>query len=54
MICYSSPNIKGIKSRRIRWVGHVACMTEKRKACRVLLGKLEGNRLLGRCSCRWG
>jgi hypothetical protein len=41
-ILYSSPNIiRQIKSRRIRWVGHMARMGEERKVCRVLVGKPE-------------
>jgi hypothetical protein len=40
---YSSPNIiKMIKSRRMRWVGHVARMGEKRNVYRLLVGKPEG------------
>jgi hypothetical protein len=40
---YSSPNmVRVIKSRRMRWAGHVARMGEKRVVCRVLLGKPEG------------
>jgi hypothetical protein len=35
-------------SSRIRWVGHVALMGEKRNACKVLVGKPEGKRPLGR------
>jgi hypothetical protein len=42
-----------IKSRRIRWAGHAPCMREKRNACRVLVGKPEGKRPLGRPGCRW-
>jgi hypothetical protein len=39
---YSSPHlIRMIKSRRMRWVGHVARMEEKRNACRILVGKPE-------------
>ena len=39
---YSSPNIvRVIKSRRMRWAGHVACMGKKRVVCRVLVGKPE-------------
>ena len=42
---YSSPNIvRVIKSRRMRWVGHVAHMGEWRGMCRVLVGKPEGKR----------
>jgi hypothetical protein len=37
-----------IKSRRMRWAGHVARMGEKRNAYRILLGKPEGKRPLGR------
>jgi hypothetical protein len=42
-----------IKSRRMRWAGHVARMGEKRNACRILVGKLEGKRPLGRQRRRW-
>jgi hypothetical protein len=42
-----------IKSRRMRWAGHVARMGETRKAYRILVGKPEGKRLLGRPKCRW-
>jgi hypothetical protein len=46
---YSSPTIvQGIKSRRMRWAGHVACMGEERGVYRVLVGKPEGKRPLGR------
>jgi hypothetical protein len=46
---YSSPSkIKLIKSRRMRWAGHVAQMGEKRKAYRILVGKPDGKRLLRR------
>jgi hypothetical protein len=46
---YSSPNIiRMIKSRRMRWGGHVAHMGEKRNTYRILLGKPEGRRPLGR------
>ena len=51
---YSSPNIvRAIKSRRMRWAGHVDCMGEERGAYRVLVGKLEGKRPLGRPRRRW-
>jgi hypothetical protein len=46
---YSSPNtIRMVKSRRMRWTGHVARMWEKRNAYRLLVGKPEGKRPLGR------
>ena len=46
---YSSPNIlRVIKSRRIRWAGHVASMGEKAGVYRVLVGEPEGKRPLGR------
>ena len=51
---YSSPNIAlVIKSRRMRWAGHVARMGEERGAYRVLVGKLEGKRPLVRPRRRW-
>jgi hypothetical protein len=51
---YSSPNIvRVIKSRRIRWAGHVAHMGEGRGVYLVLVGRSKGKRLLGRPSCRW-
>jgi hypothetical protein len=42
-----------IKSRRIRWAGHVASMGAKRNAYRILVGKPEGKRPLGRQRRRW-
>jgi hypothetical protein len=42
-----------IKLRRMGWAGHVARMEEKRNAYRVLVGKPEGKRPLGRPRCRW-
>ena len=51
---YSSPNIvRVIKSRKIRWAGHVIRMEENRGAYRVLVGKPEGKRPLGRPRRRW-
>jgi hypothetical protein len=51
---YSSPSIiRIIKSRRMRWTGHVAGMGEKRNAYRLLVGKPEGKRPLGRPRHRW-
>jgi hypothetical protein len=50
----SSPNIvRVIKSRRMRWKGHVARMGEGRGVYRVLVGKPEGKRPLGRPRHRW-
>jgi hypothetical protein len=49
---YSSPDFLTIKSRRMRWVGYVEGM-ERRGAYRGLVGKPEGNRLLGRPRHRW-
>jgi hypothetical protein len=46
---YLSPSIiRMIKPRRVRWTGHVARMRAKKNACRILVGKQEGNRPLGR------
>jgi hypothetical protein len=51
---YSSPNIiRMIKSRRLRWAGHVARMGERRDAYRALVGKPEGRRPLGRPMRKW-
>jgi len=51
---YCSPNIvRVIKSRRMRWAGHVVRMGEERGVHRVLLGKPEGRRPLGRPRRRW-
>jgi hypothetical protein len=42
---YSSPDIiRQVKSRPMRWAGHVACMGEDRKVYKVLVGKPEGER----------
>jgi hypothetical protein len=45
---YSSPNIGVIKSMRMRWVEHVACMVEMRNAYKLFVRKPEGTRPLGR------
>jgi hypothetical protein len=51
---YSSPNIvRVIKSRRMRWAGHVARMGEGRVVYRVVVGMPEGKRPLGRPRRRW-
>jgi hypothetical protein len=49
----SSSIIRIIKPRRMRWVGHIARMREKRNAYRLLVGKPEGKRPLGRPRRRW-
>ena len=51
---YSSPNIvRVIKSRRMRWAGHVACMGEERGIYRVLVRKPKGKRPMGTPRRRW-
>jgi hypothetical protein len=51
---YSSPNIiTMINSRRMRWARHVAGRGEKRNAYRILVGKSEGKRPLGRPRGGW-
>jgi hypothetical protein len=45
--------VRIIRSRRMRWAGHVARMGEKRNMYRLLVGKLEGKRPLGRLRRRW-
>jgi hypothetical protein len=51
---YSSPDIiRQVKSRRMRWAGHVARIREERKLYKVLVGKPKGRRPLGRPSRRW-
>ena len=50
---YFSPSIvRMIKSKRMRWAEHVGRMGEKRDVYRVLVGKPEGKRQLGRTGCR--
>jgi hypothetical protein len=51
---YSLPNsVRVIKSKRLRWAGHVARMGDGRDVYRVLVGKPEGKRSLGRLRRRW-
>jgi hypothetical protein len=51
---YSSPSIiRIIKSKRMRWAGHVAHMVENRNSYRLLVGTREGKSPLGRPRCRW-
>jgi hypothetical protein len=53
-ILYSSPDIiRQVKSRRMRWAGHVTRMEEERKVYKVLVGKPEGRRPLGRPRRGW-
>jgi hypothetical protein len=51
---YSLPNmVRVVKSRRMRWAGYVALLGEERAVHRVLVGKPEGKRQLGRPRRRW-
>jgi hypothetical protein len=51
---YSSPNIMSmIKSRRMRWAGHVVRIREMRNAYKILAAKPEGKRELGRPMRKW-
>jgi len=50
---HSSHSVRVIKLRRMRWVGHVAHMGEMRGIYRVLVGKPEGTRPLGKPRHRW-
>jgi hypothetical protein len=51
---YSSPNIiRQIKSKRMKWAGHVARMEEERKVRRILARKPEGKKPIGKPRCRW-
>jgi hypothetical protein len=53
MNLYGSGIIKMIKSRRMRWAGHVAQMGEKGNVYRILVGKPNGKRPLGRPRRKW-
>ena len=53
MLYFSSNTVRVIKSRRTRLAGHVARMEEGRGVHKVLVGKPEGKRPLGRPRCRW-
>jgi hypothetical protein len=51
---FLSPDIiSQVKSRRMRWAGHVARMEEETKVYKILVGKPEGKRPLGRPRRRW-
>jgi hypothetical protein len=50
---YLGVSIRQVKSRRMRWAGHVARMGEERKVYKVLVGNPEGKRPLGRPKRRW-
>ena len=51
---YRSPNlVRVIKSRKLRWAGHVCRMEEGRSAFKILTGKPTGKRPLGRLRRRW-
>ena len=51
---FRSPNVvRVIKSRRLRWAGHVARMEEGSGALKILTGKPTGKRPLGRPRSRW-
>jgi hypothetical protein len=53
-LCSSPDIVRVIKSRRMRWAEHVARMGKGRGVYRVLVGKPEGKRPLGRPRHRWG
>jgi hypothetical protein len=54
MIYTAHPNsVRGIKSRRMRWAGHVAPTVGRKCMYRVLVGKSDGKRPLGRTRRRW-
>ena len=50
---FTAQYLGGVKSRSMRLAGHMACMWEKRNAYRVLVGKPEGKRPLGRVGIDW-
>jgi hypothetical protein len=52
-VAYKESIIRTIKLRRMSWAGHVALLGEKRSAYRLLVGKPEGKRPLGRPRRRW-
>jgi hypothetical protein len=50
---YASPNIRVIRSRRMRWAGHAVRIEAMRNAYKILIGKPAGKRPLGRPMNRW-
>jgi len=50
---YSTHIIWVIRSRTVRWMGHVARLGDRRGAYRVLVGRPKGKRLVGRPRLRW-
>ena len=52
-LCRSPSIVRVIKSRRLKWAGHVARMEEVRSSFKILTGKIAGRRPLGRPSRRW-
>jgi hypothetical protein len=52
-LCSSPDIVRKVKSRRMRWVGHAARMGEERKVYKVLVGKSEERRPLGKPRHRW-
>ena len=50
---HSSPNTFRVKSRRIRWSGHVACKGKRRGEYRILVGRPEGKSPRGKTRHRW-
>jgi hypothetical protein len=51
--CTLNQVVRVIKYRRMRYPGHVACMGDMINAYKILIGKPEGKKLLGRPRCRW-
>jgi hypothetical protein len=51
--CTSLNTVRMIKSKRMRWAGHMACMGEGKGVCRVLVGRPEGKRPLQTHRHRW-
>jgi hypothetical protein len=52
-LCHSPNIVRVIKSRRLRWAGHVVGMEESRRAFKILTGKPSGKRSSGRPRRRW-